>query len=394
MKKSISQKFENKLITYSLAAGTVLSTNTELNASVEVTIVNAPLTYPPTATYYIDFDQVGGDGNDIIISFRNTNSILVQPNATTENAYFIGKVIGGFFTCKPLSINQGVPTNPGTLGVWGRRGDRAGTVAFPGYAFDGLNDRYLGVRFEINSSTHYGWVKLDIGDDPYTPITVESFAYETTPNTGISAPLPVELISFTALQLDNAVKLLWETATEVNNYGFEIERASTPLSPPDFPSGDEGWEKIGFVQGHGNSSSPKSYEFIDSNLPSGNLQYRLKQIDTGGSYEYYGTIAEISNDITSVQENNLPLKFTLEQNYPNPFNPATKIKFTLSESGTVILSVYNSLGEKIATLLNKHMDSGIYEHEFNAANLPSGFYIYKIDVAGKFAAERKMLVLK
>ncbi len=401
--------FENKVLNYSISAGVILAATSDANAVVKVQ--NSPPGNPTVnstnSSYEIDLDfdtdaDIGDtDDQDIRITYEtfggkpgiffrnNFGAIWVEGNLQVQGTFSNGTqyLFGAAFT-----ENQPIATNPA---IWKNRNDRDGTLNYNGGFGNWINvtDRYLPVKFDINGNTHYGWIKMSI-NAAGTEATISSWAYETSPDTGILAPLPVELISFTALQLDNAVKLLWETATEVNNYGFEIERASTPLSPPDFPSGDEGWEKIGFVQGHGNSNSPKSYEFIDSNLPLGNLQYRLKQIDTDGSHEYYGTITEISNGVTSVQENNLPLKFTLEQNYPNPFNPVTKIKFNLSESGAVTLSVYNSIGEKVSTPLRKYMEAGIYEQEFNAANLPSGFYIYKIDVGGKFSAEKKMLVVK
>ncbi|NOX17411.1 MAG: hypothetical protein GXO87_03905, partial [Chlorobi bacterium] len=93
-------------------------------------------------------------------------------------------------------------------------------------------------------------------------------------------PLPVELILFTATGIKDAVELFWQTATEVNNYGFEIERAVDidPASPNNGYAASS-WEKIGFVQGHGNSNSTKHYSFTDSFPPTGNLLYRLKQID-------------------------------------------------------------------------------------------------------------------
>ncbi|MDZ7623648.1 MAG: hypothetical protein U5J96_04260 [Ignavibacteriaceae bacterium] len=120
-------------------------------------------------------------------------------------------------------------------------------------------------------------------------------------------PLPVELSSFTAVFSDGTVQLKWITETEVNNYGFDIERKVEKQE----------WTQIGFLAGYGNSNSPKTYSFTDNNLIGGSkFQYRLKQIDTDGQYKYSETIeVEIS-----------PGNFTLYQNYPNPFNPSNKNK--------------------------------------------------------------------
>ncbi|NNJ51959.1 MAG: T9SS type A sorting domain-containing protein [Ignavibacteriaceae bacterium] len=187
-------------------------------------------------------------------------------------------------------------------------------------------------------------------------------------------PLPVELAYFSAVVLDGGVKLEWRTETEVSNYGFEILRSAQ----------NDNWEKIGFVEGHGNSNSPKDYSFIDSEVNGGKYSYRLKQIDTDGSFEY-SKIIEV--DLGSPQE------FELSQNYPNPFNPATKIRYTLPEAGNVKLVVYNLLGEQVAELINEFKEAGVHTINFNAENLNSGLYIYKIELTG-FTAAKKMQLVK
>lgn len=219
-----------------------------------------------------------------------------------------------------------------------------------------------------------------------------------------NAALPVELISFSALQLEDAVKLFWETATEVNNFGFQVERKKEKVQSEN--DGTDEWINVGFVAGHGNSNSLKSYEFLDQEPPAGNLQYRLKQIDTDGSYEYYGTIVEVNNNITSVDNLGLPVEFALKQNYPNPFNPNTKIVYSIpntvgdenfSSTAMVTLKVYDILGREVATLVNKRQAAGRYEVDFNIANgvnLPSGVYIYKLQAGDKFSQVRKMALLK
>ena len=105
-----------------------------------------------------------------------------------------------------------------------------------------------------------------------------------------TAPLPVELTSFTANLSGSNVELCWVTATEVKNYGFEIERASSSTSPV------QGWEKIGFVNGYGNSNSPKAYSYSDNvNNGFGYYSYRLKQIDTDGKFNYSNIVLVVVN---------------------------------------------------------------------------------------------------
>jgi len=188
-------------------------------------------------------------------------------------------------------------------------------------------------------------------------------------------PLPVELTTFTASVNNNNIELNWETATEVNNYGFNIERK--------LENGE--WNIVGFVNGHGNSNSPKNYSYLDNSVNNnGKYYYRLKQVDIDGSYDYSSTV-EI--DLKG------QLDYRLNQNFPNPFNPTTSIQFNLPEAGQVKLVVFNVIGEKVAELVNKNMEAGNHDVEFNASELNSGIYVYKIEVNG-FIQIRKMMLVK
>jgi Secretion system C-terminal sorting domain/Metalloenzyme superfamily len=194
-----------------------------------------------------------------------------------------------------------------------------------------------------------------------------------------SNPLPAELSSFSAIVLESAVKLNWRTETEVSNYGFEVERLQD-YNIEKF----QDWRKIGFVEGHGNSNSPKDYSLIDQNVSGGKYSYRLKQIDTDGQFEY-SKVIEV--DLGS------PSKLELSQNYPNPFNPTTTIKYSLPQPGNVKLTVYNLLGEQVSELVNGFMEAGVHTINFNASELNSGIYIYKIEANG-FVQSRKMTLIK
>ncbi|MEO8230913.1 MAG: T9SS type A sorting domain-containing protein, partial [Ignavibacteriota bacterium] len=162
-------------------------------------------------------------------------------------------------------------------------------------------------------------------------------------------------------------------------YGFEIYRAhtSTPLSVTE-------WEKIGFVNGNGNSNSTKNYSFEDKFVTSGTYSYRLKQIDNDGQFEYSKTI-EV--DLGA------PKKFELSQNYPNPFNPTTTIRFSLPEAGNVKLTLYDILGQEIKTLVSAFKEAGVHTLNFNAGDLNSGIYLYKIEANG-FSQTKKMILVK
>lgn len=188
--------------------------------------------------------------------------------------------------------------------------------------------------------------------------------------------MPVELTSFTANIISEGVNLNWATATEINNFGFAVERRTTGSD----------WNQVTFIEGSGNSNSPKVYNFVDKNIDrTQNYQYRLKQIDNDGTFEY-----------SHVVEANFaaPVTFNLDQNYPNPFNPSTKIRFSVQKDEHVSLQVYTIDGEKAAELFNGPASAGVnYELDFNGENLSSGVYYYKL-VSASGTQVRKMLLMK
>lgn len=107
---------------------------------------------------------------------------------------------------------------------------------------------------------------------------------------------------------------------------------------------------------------------------------------------WYQTI-EIATNIEQLQDETLPQMFRLNQNYPNPFNPVTTISFELPTQVSVTLSVYNLLGRKVATLVDKELGAGRYTVAFEASGLASGVYFYRLE-AGQFVNARKLTLLK
>jgi hypothetical protein len=211
--------------------------------------------------------------------------------------------------------------------------------------------------------------------------------------------VPVELQNFSAEVIENKVTLNWSTSTETNNQGFEILRNAE--------NDQNSWEKIGFNPGFGTTTEVHHYSFVDESLQSGNYQYRLKQIDFDGTFEY-SNIIEVTVEAPAI--------FSVEQNYPNPFNPTTKIKFSIpavthrqaQSDIQVTLTVYDVLGEEIATLVNEQKPAGTYEVEFNVAQVSrlefssgisakggyaSGIYFYQLK-ADEFLETKKMIILK
>lgn len=187
--------------------------------------------------------------------------------------------------------------------------------------------------------------------------------------------LPVELVSFDGSAEKNNIKLRWSTATEVDNYGFDVERKE-----------NNSWEKIGFVEGNGTTNSPKSYTFVDSTVISGiKYTYRLKQIDNSGDYKY--------SDEKEIKAPAIQVSHDLAQNYPNPFNATTVINYQIDQEGPVSLKVYDVLGKEVSVLVNETKSAGKYSVSFNCTDLASGIYIYKF-VSNGFVSTKKMLLVK
>jgi len=195
--------------------------------------------------------------------------------------------------------------------------------------------------------------------------------------------LPVELSSFTSTINRRDVTLNWTTVSEVNNSGFDIERRDSRSQTQDV------WNKVGYVNGNGTSSTAHSYSFTDRGLNSGKYNYRLKQIDFNGNFEYFN----LSNEVII----GVPSNFELSQNYPNPFNPSTKINYDLPFDSKVSIKLFDMSGKEVANLVSEVKTAGYYTVNFNASNLSSGVYFYKIIAEGNgnnFVATKRMALIK
>ncbi len=190
--------------------------------------------------------------------------------------------------------------------------------------------------------------------------------------------VPVELVAFNAEWNVDRVRLSWTTATESNNYGFEVQRWLNKAGS---------WQKIGFTEGHGTTSQLSYYSFTDRPKGGGKYSYRLKQIDIDGKFSY-----------SPIREVSVPIKFALYQNHPNPFNPETEISFELPVNAQVSLEIYNMLGQKIITLLNEQIPAGYHRIIWNGKDnigrmVGSGVYFYHIKTEG-FEATKKLVLLR
>jgi len=203
----------------------------------------------------------------------------------------------------------------------------------------------------------------------------------------VTGVVPVELTSFTGVISNGVVTLQWQTATEKNNKGFDVQRKI-----------GTNWETISFLNGKGTSTEVNKYSYSD-NLSklnvAGSVSYRLRQIDLDGTVTY---TKEVSVSFTSA-----PKSFSLSQNYPNPFNPSTTIRYALPFDSNVKISIYKVTGELVKVLVSGTKTAGNYDVTMNTAHenveFSSGIYFYSIeanavDGSSTFKQTKKMILLK
>ena len=197
-------------------------------------------------------------------------------------------------------------------------------------------------------------------------------------------PLPIQLVSFTGTLINSGNVLLeWLTLSEVNNYGFFVERKRPA---------DQGYVGVlnSFVPGHGTTNEPHSYAFTDAAPGQGVWIYRLKQVDLDGTTHYTDPV---TIDVpTSVNEPSAPIAFGLKQNYPNPFNPSTVIQYSVAVGEHVSLRIYDLLGREVSTLVDEIRTPGVYSVSWDASGLSAGIYLYRLEVATSMETKRLTLL--
>lgn len=314
--------------------------------------------------FYLGFNSNIANGGTLTYSIIPNSTQFSNPNAAPVNPAVIGNI---------LRLERNTPLIPGNAPFV--------SDIFPGTRVISVKLVTTAPTIDINN-LQLTWLRGTQGNDGLT----EVYAFVDGVSTNISdsgtyiidstdVPLPVELLGFTSAINRNNVLLNWFTTSEINNYGFDIERNYE----------NNVWEKVGFLKGYGNSNSPISYSFEDRNLVSGRYNYRLKQIDINGNYEYFNLLNEVNIGT--------PVIFTLKQNYPNPFNPATKIDYVIPSSSFVSLKVYDVNGREVKTLVNEFKNPGYYTFDFNASALPSGVYYYILK-SGNFSSTKKLILMK
>jgi hypothetical protein len=340
---------------------------------------------------------LGGNTNRCYANIDNAggNDLEIHRNHAFGNQFIqVDEVVGGGFAINgfharvqgtyvyPYANVTSVAIGPG--GPWGFQAGQANSLseinnAYPNDAWTPLGagtTRFIGIRGTVSGQTKYGWVRVT--KNGFGNHTIVDWAYNNTTNGSIltgQTSLPVELMSFDYEIEQSNVKLFWRTASELDNAGFDIERSEDGVN----------FRSIGWVDGHGNSSAERSYEFMDKELSQGKAYYyRLRQVDFSGEKEY-------SKIITA----NLGGGVMVGELYPNPTRSGklVNLNFTAGEAGEWKTSVYSASGKvmNLNTPLDFTVTKGANSLQFDVSSLPVGIYFLKME-AGVERVYRKLVI--
>lgn len=343
-------------VTFTFENGTITGTSTksyEFDVMVQASQTGTRL---GDSQVYVNYNS-GAFGESV---FANSKVTVTKGALISGNAFYDNLVVNDNTTSRfsivllyllPNSPALAVETPTTPTAVFHVKIEIADQNQTTGLSFDSA--LMAGQQFQSDNSTTYPSVTSSDTDD---------------------ISLPVELTAFDALVNGDAVRLNWETATETNNAGFDIEHALAGEIPK--------FSSIGFITGAGSTLEAQQYAFEVDGLAPGNHLFRLKQIDFDGGFAYSDPVAlEIAGS------------FVLRPAYPNPFNPTTRISYDVPTSASVTVHVYDVLGRSVQTLVDSVQDAGRYDVTFDATGLASGIYYYRME-AGAFTDTRQMLLVK
>lgn len=312
-----------------------------------------------------DIGVLGGSGIQIMVDRRfrvpANRHIEGRPSNTTNRVYINNNV----FAYRNV-LNGGNSWNPFM--------PTSGHVAYAHL------DHYGRLANGFNTFTRGTWAPLM---KPYFGPKTVAFDNNIYPCPD-DAYISIEVVNFDGYVRNNAIDLVWETVSEVNNRYFILERANV----------DDGiWKEIAQVEGAGNSNFPNNYKFVDGDVVSGNTyQYRLYNMD------FDGTISCQDNNIVTV-EYVVNTRVELKQNNPNPFGSETHISFVVPEAQTVTLEIIDIFGRTVKTLVNNEVLRGTHSYTWNGTDnnnmrVADGNYLYRLTTGSGEVLTMKMSYIK
>ncbi|MEM1125773.1 MAG: matrixin family metalloprotease [Bacteroidota bacterium] len=346
--------------------------------------VNFDVVTSPTTTTTCDNRNDGIN----IVSFDDAACDLSGGTLGIAYQYFSGRDIGGTLAWRTVGLD--VQFNRTVNWNYGTGGPAPGEFDFYSVALHEFGHTH-GLAHLINpsASMHFS---ISAGTQKRSISGVESngAAYMMSISTAANDPneavdpmtavgggaciIPVELVGWTAQADGQAVVLDWQTLTEVNNAGFEVEHRVA----------DGVFETVAFVAGRGTTNEPQTYQHRLEDLEPGRHAFRLRQVDFDGTFEYSQAL-EVTVDVASA--------FYLSAAYPNPFNPQTQFSVAVPETQHVRVTVYDVLGRAVAVLLDEALPAdAARDLYFEAATLTSGLYTFVVEGETFRATETAMLL--
>ena len=324
----------------------------------------------PASTLTNPQGGIPGGANKYLMVSTDSGSLVIKTISThiPANSYY---EISGYIKLSAQTFNYavGFALKKGVnsaLDYYDNSSSWSNIVSFSNTAANGNYDTWTGYfgRFYTGANDTDVTFAISVSSDSAMVVNFDDFLVEKI------TPLPVEMISFNAEKSNNSVNLIWETASEINNKQFDIQRSIDGKS----------FETIGTLDGNGNSNTRIRYEYTDNSLiSSAVVYYRLKQIDYNGKFAY--------SEIRKITSSNIASSSLGA--YPNPFADNINWHFTLADGKSYILRLTNITGKLIYSQNIEGISSGTYSPE---ASLPHGMYILSID--GNDASTQRIKLIR
>jgi len=365
MRKSLTP-IEKRLAAYATAAGVALAVAPAAGAQVIYTDVEPDVCLSGFSTHFIDLD------NDGVDDFRIAHGYSFAPFGGACHTFTCyGDIEGNYGDNRFMAFETGrfaQDLSSGATISSLQNFENPSNTYYALFSFGvgpwhGGNNAFVGLKFVADragaATTHYGWVRISSSDDVLS-ICIHDFAYESTPDAPIGGgAVPVELVSFYAQVSGDNVALNWETSSETNNAGFEVQMWE-----------GEDWQALGFVEGHGTTTEAQTYSYAAIGMDVGTHTFRLRQIDFDGAFEYSPEV-EATIEVVGTHQ--------LSNAYPNPFNPTSQFTVAVSTTQQVKAELFNTLGQRVAILFDGRVEANQTQYvTIDGAGLASGMYVVRV----------------